>query len=254
MAAARASLTLKRLRQRFGINAPKLAIRTHFPWYLRLLAVVAMLAIILVLAAWIFQAGKRTAGFQASEVLGENRRLAARVAELDAQLSRLRDSQGSEESSRKIESAAQQQLAAQMKVLEEQKAALKEELALFEGLITSSQAAARSGLQIERLRVEPEAISGQYRYRMLVVNNGRRPPREFKGTLELTLTLVQEGKNVIIRLPSKAEENASNFRLEIQHYQRVEGFFSLPLGATLKGIEVRVLQGGKLRASQSLAL
>ena len=37
-------------------------------------------------------------------------------------------------------------------------------------------------------------------------------------------------------------------------YQRVEGFFSLPLGATLKGIEVRVLQGGKLRASQSLAL
>ena len=94
MAAARASLTLKRLRQRFGINAPKLAIRTHFPWYLHLLAVVAMLAIILVLAAWIFQAGKRTAGFQVSEVLRENRRLAARVAELDAQLSRLRDSQG----------------------------------------------------------------------------------------------------------------------------------------------------------------
>ena len=43
MATSGASVKFKRLRQRFGISAPKLAIRTHVAWYWRALAIIANL-------------------------------------------------------------------------------------------------------------------------------------------------------------------------------------------------------------------
>lgn len=256
MATGGASLRLKRLRQRFGINAPKLAVRTHYPWYMRAMAVIAMLAIILVLAAWIFEAGQRTATFQSTESARENQFLKDRVVELDTELTRLRDSQGAGESSLQIAQATQQQLTLQINALEEQNAALKQELAFFEGLMSSAQPGGReSGVAIERLRVEPEAASGRYRYRILIVNNSAvKQTKEFKGTLELLLKVRQGNKDVMISLPSKDEPHAGNFRLEIKYYQRLEGSFSLPLGATLKNVEARVFRDGQLRARQSLAL
>ena len=254
MATGGASLKLKRLRQRFGINAPKLAVRTHFPWYLRALAVVSMLAIMLALAAWIFEAGRRTASFQGSELVSENQELQERIAELTSELHALRDHKGSGESSLQIERATQQQLSAQIKALEEKNTALMQELAFFEGLISSSQSPDKAGLRIERLRVDPQASPGQYMFSILLVNSAGQTSKEARGTLELLLTVRQEGKNVIIRLPSKAAQESSEYRLEIKHYQRIEGFFSVPVGATLKTVEARVLQDGQLRARQMLTL
>ena len=254
MARGGASLKLKRLRQRFGINAPKLAVRAHFPWYLRALAVLAMLSIVLALAAWIFDAGKRTAALQGSELGQENELLELRVGELTSELSALRDSMGSGESSLQIERATQQQLTLQIKTLEEQNTALKHELAFFEGLISSSQSTDDAGLRIERMRIDPEPTTGHYRYSILLINSAGKAAKEIKGTLELVLNVRQQSKTVIIKLPSKAEQDARNFRFEIKHYQRIEGLFSLPAGAVLKSVEARVLQDGHLRARHLLTL
>ncbi|MBE2257549.1 MAG: hypothetical protein IAE88_01750 [Rhodobacteraceae bacterium] len=254
MATGGASLKLKRLRQRFGINAPRLAVRTHFPWYLRALAVVAMLSAMLILAAWIFEAGKRTATFQGNASVRENGLLRARVSQLESELARLRDSKGSGESNLQIERATHQELTLQIKALEEQNAALKHDLAFFENLMSASNTSADAGIRIERMRVDPEATSGQYRYRMLLVNSGGQRAKEFKGTLEIVLQVRQADKDVMIRLPSRVERNAGNFNLEIKHYQRIEGLFSVPPGATLKSVEARVLRDGQVRARQSLAL
>lgn len=254
MATGGASLRLKRLRQRFGINAPKLAVRTHYPWYWRAMAVIAMLAIVLLLAAWIFEAGQRTASIQGTESARENRLLRDRVAALDTELTRLRDSQGSGESSLQIAQATQRQLTLQINALAEQNAALKQELAFFESLMSGPQPGSASGVAIERMRVEPEAVPGQYRYRILVVNNAGKQAREIKGTLELLLRVRQGNKDVMIRLPAKDEPKPGSFRLEIKYYQRLDGFFSVPAGSTLKSVEARVFTDGQLRARQSLAL
>jgi len=254
MAAGGASLKLKRLRQRFGINAPKLTVRTHFPWQLRAMAVIAMLAIILGLAIWTFEAGTRTATFRDSELGRENQLLHERIAELSSELSTLRDRKGSGESSLQIERATQQQLSAQIKALEEKNTALTQELAFFERLLSSPQSTDQAGLRIEGMRVDPQAASGQYRYSILLVNSAGQAAKEFKGALELLLTVRQEGKNVIIKLPSKAEQGSVNYHLEIKHYQRIEGLFSVPPGATLKDVEARILQDGKLRTRRALTL
>jgi hypothetical protein len=254
MAIASPSVTLKRLRQRFGISAPKLSIRTHVAWYWRALASVAVLSISLALAAWIYDAGRRIAGFQSGESSREIQSLTERVATLDEELSKLRSIAGSGESSLQIERATQLQLARQVKALESENAGLKQDLAFFEGLIPASESGGEIGVKINRFRIEPESVRGMYRYRMLIVHNGGRQAKEFKGVLQLLLKVQQGGKDVMIAIPSDTERSSKKFEIEIRHFQRAEGVFSVPPGAVLKSVEARLLQDSVVRARQSVTI
>ncbi len=254
MATPRASLKFKRLRQRFGINAPKLAIRTHVAWYWRTLAIIIVLSISLALAAWIYDAGRQIAGFQSNESVREIQSLRNNVMELDAELTKLRSLAGSGESSLQIERSTQKQLSRQVKSLELENAALKQDLAFFEGLMPSSELGEEAGVKIDHLRIEPEGNPNAYRYRMLVINNGGRQAKEMKGALQLLIKVQRGGKDAIITLPSETEPNPQRFRFEIKHFHRLEGVFSVPAGTVVKGVEARLLQDGSVRARQFVTL
>ena len=45
MATSRVAVKLKRLRQRFGISAPRVAVRTQVAWYWRALKMIAILSV-----------------------------------------------------------------------------------------------------------------------------------------------------------------------------------------------------------------
>jgi len=255
MAIAGTSVKLKRLRRRFGINAPKLAIRTQVPWYWRALAAVALIFVSLVLAAWIYDTGRRFSGFHSEESSREIQGLREKFADLDSELRKLRSLAGSGESALQIERATQQQLALQVRALESENAELKQDLAFFEGLIPSSEFGGEVGVRINRLRIDPESGVGQYRYRMLLVyNGGRQQAKDFKGVLQLLVKMQQGGKDVMIAFPSETDQNPQRLRVEIAHFQRAEGTFSVPSGAVLKGVEARLLQDGVVRARQSVTL
>ena len=254
MATSGASVKFKRLRQRFGISAPKLAIRTHVAWYWRALAIIAILSVSLAFAAWIYDAGRRIAGFDSNESVREIQSLRNYVMELDTELTKLRSLAGSGESSLQIERATQRQLYRQVKDLEVENAALKQDLAFFEGLMPSSEMGDEAGVKINQLRIVRDGASGDYRYRMLVVNNGGRQVRELKGSLQLLVKMQQGGKDAMITLPSDTEPNLQRFRFEIKHFHRLEGVFSVPSGAVVKEVEVRLLQDGAVRAKQSVTL
>jgi len=119
---------LKKLRQRFGISAPKVAVRTHVPWYVRWLLLAVLLSFSVALAAWMYDAGRRFAGFDQSEVRDE---LAAMRNELQAargELGRLRATTNAADSKLSIERSAQSQLAKQIRSLEQDNARLREDL------------------------------------------------------------------------------------------------------------------------------
>ena len=253
MAIPGASVRLKRLRQRFGINAPKLAIRTHVAWYWRALAIIVVLSISLASAAWIYDAGRRIAGFHSDESDREIQSLRNHLMELDAELTKLRSLAGSGESSLQIERATQRHLSLQVRALETENAALKEDLAFFEGLMPASEIVDEVGVRIDNLRIEP-AGAGDYRYRMLVINNGGRLAKEFKGNFQFLIKVLQEGKDAMIVHPSPAEASQQRFRFEVKHFHRFEGVFSVPSGAVIKSVEARLLQEGAVRARQSVTL
>ena len=83
---SRLALTLRRLRGRFGISAPRVAIRTHLPWYWRALSIVILSGVSLALAGWIYDAGQRFAGFHQGASEHEIAEMRERLAKLELSL------------------------------------------------------------------------------------------------------------------------------------------------------------------------
>ena len=81
---------LSKLRQRFGIAAPKVSVRTHVPWYLRWFGLAALLVLSVAFAFWAWDTGRRFAGFDRSEVEQELAAARGELAKLREELERLR--------------------------------------------------------------------------------------------------------------------------------------------------------------------
>lgn len=129
-AGSRLALILRRLRGRFGIAAPQVAVRTHVPLYMRAVSIVVAVALLLGLAVWVFDAGRRIAGFDHNELST----LQSANAVLQEEVVRLRSSLTACENNLQIEQAAQKQLTEKHGVLIEESARLKEEFAILESL------------------------------------------------------------------------------------------------------------------------
>ncbi len=246
---------LWKLRKRFGIAARRVSVRTEVAWYWRWLGLALVLGVAGAVAAWMYDAGGRFAGFDRSEV---GRELASTQQELSAarsELAKLRAVANAADSRVSIERTAQQRLAQQIRGLEQDNARLREELAIFESML-SSDARDAQGLAIKRFKVEPDALPGEYRYRILLLASGSKREREFQGRLELVVSLTDEGKSAMITVPEQGDASAAAFRFAFKNFRRVEGTFRVGPNAKVESVQVRVYEAGgnQPRATQSVTL
>jgi hypothetical protein len=232
-----------KLRQRFGIAAPKVSVRTHVPWYLRWLGVAVLLAFSAALAAWMYDAGRRFAGFDRSEVEQELSAARSELATMRAELERLRAIANAADSKVSIERTAQQKLAQQARGLEQDNARLREELAIFESML-SSETASAAPLSVLRFKVEPETLPGEFSYRVLLLASGPRRGKEYQGRLELVVNLTEGGRSAIIMVPAQGQTDAASFRLAFKHFQRVDGIFRVAPTAKVVSVQVRIYETG----------
>ena len=232
-----------KLRQRFGIAAPKMSVRTDVPWYLRWLGIAVMLAFSAALALWMYDAGRRFAGFDRSEVEQELSAARSELGKMRAELERLGAIANAADSKVSIERTAQQKLAQQARVLEQENARLREELAIFESML-SSETASAAPLSVLRFKVEPDTLPGEFRYRVLLLASGPRRGKEFQGRLELVVSLTDGGRGAMITLPGQGQSDNAAFRLGFKHFQRVDGTFRVDPKAKVVSVQVRVYETG----------
>jgi hypothetical protein len=249
---SRLALTLRRWRGRFGIAAPRLAVRTHLPWHWRALAMVVILALALALAGWTYDIGRRFAGFDRSESDGEIKELRERLALLEAESAQARSVANSSESNLQIERSALAKLSSQVKLLEEENVHLKENLAVFENLAGGGKGELVS---LSRLRIEPDGVPGRYRYRVLVTRRGAPTSQEFKASLQLQVSVRQpSGADAMITFPQPGETATDKFAVSFKNFRGIEGNFQLPPDAKINRVEVRLIHDGTVQATQSLSL
>ena len=248
------SARLWKMRQRFGIAAPRVAVHSHIAWYWRWLGVALLVGLSAASATWIYDAGRRFAGFDQSEVEGQLTAARQELAAAQGELERLRAVANAAESRLSIERTAQQKLAQQMRKLEQDNARTREELATLESML-SSEARNGNALSIYRFEVEPDVLPGEYRYRLLILQGGKRD-RVFQGSLQLVVSVQQNNHDDMIVFPRKNESSAAGFTLNFKHFYRGEGTFRVPPGAKVKAVQVRVLENGssQARATQSINL
>ena len=249
------------MRRRMTIAAPKMAVRTHIPWYWRALFWIVVLSISLAFGAWIYDAGRKFAGFDRNEIQQELTDLRTSVARLGGENTRFKAESNAAGSKLSIEQTAQKRLADQVRVLETENTRLKEDLALFEGMVAAERK--EGAFAINSFRVELE--NGRLRYRLLItrgartgsiLGGGQEP--EFSGRIEFQITPDSLAKGAseggMIRLPAVEEAGADNYRVKFRYFQRLEGELTLPAGTTPKQVQVRLLEGDKVRATQSTTL
>ena len=232
---------LKTLKRAFGISASRVAVHAHVPWYLRWLGIVAVGALVVGVGWATYDFGMEFAGFRQGEADRALAKLNEAIKHHQDELAELRVKVAAGERQLQIERATYGDVAKQVKSLTEENATLKEDLAFFQSLMLT--AGKDSAIAINRFKLQPESLPGEYRYQLLLVYPGQRA-KEFQGRLQLVLNLQQDGRKVIVTLPPENDKNAGEYRISFKFFQRIEGTFKIAPDAQVKSLQVRVFENG----------
>ena len=238
---------LRRLRQNFGISAPRMAVRTHLPWWGRSAIVVTLVAIIAGMWWWGFDFGQIFGGFNRKEVEARLVTLEAETKKLRGEGFDLRAKNSTLESEIAMARGSQETQQKQFTELSGENAQLKEELAFLQKLVSDSSK--QTGLQLQQLSVERDSDE-MWRYKLLIVRGGS-PKNEFEGNVVLQATLVPVPgappgtRGMILALPEDQPESKSALSLKFKYYQRVEGRFRVPAGLRLTAVTARAFETGQ---------
>lgn len=230
---------IRAIKRRFGIAAPRVAVHTHVPWYWRWFSIMMLAGVVLGVGWLTYDIGRRYAGFDQSEAQRERGQLEDLNSRLQDENAALRREIAAAERQLQIELSTHGNLSTQIRNFAEENALLKEDLAFFQTLMASGSEP--GGISINRFRVQQDALPGEYRYRLLIVQSKQRV-KEFHGHLQFIVDYENAGKSEVVSLPRQDESQAYN--LVFKFYQRAEGTFIIPSGAVIKKVQVRVLESG----------
>lgn len=242
---SRLALIVRRLRGRFGISAPKVAVRTHVPWHIRLASIAGILAILAMLSGWAYDAGRKIAGFDQSESSQVVDELRQANAVLEEEVARLRSLLTTSESSLQIEQASQKLLSERNSALALENAKLKEDLAVFERL-ARLEGKIDDEVSVDRFTVRAEGAAGNYRYSFLIALQGTRRGKESTFDMQLVVSPRAETGNAKILYPNQNASDAAQYKIALRNFRRIEGKFDVPEGYPIGAIEIRIFEQGLL--------
>ena len=252
------SLWWRSVRQHFGISAPRMAVRTHLPWWGRAVVVITLVGMIVGMWWWGFDFGQIFGGFNRQEVEARLVTLEAESKKLRTEAIDIRAKNATLESELAMARGAQETQQKQSIELAGENAQLKEELAFLQKLVSDSSK--QIGVQLQRLSVERDSDE-MWHYNLLVVRGGS-PKDEFEGNVVLQVTLSPAAgapagtRGVVLTLPDDQPEIKPALFLKFKYYQRVEGRFRVPEGMRVTNVTARAFEAGQgtARASRTLQL
>ena len=234
---------IRSLKRKFGITAPRVAVRPQIPAYVRWLGILIVAALAMGLSWGMYDAGRKFAGFDKNETTYELERLSELNARLTKENDELRMKLASLDRQWQMDHVAREDISRQVKTLEGENIRLKEDLAFFHNLgaaTTKTDRVSISGLKLERGQ-----LPGEYRYSLLLVQNGQRK-KEFQGSLEFAVNLQKGGQKII--MPLVSEDPSRVFDVRFKFYQRVERSFILPPEAVVESMQIKVFENGMTQA------
>ena len=242
----------RKLRQTFGISAPRMAVRTHLSWRWKVPAAIVLLGLVVGMWWWGFDFGQFLSGFNRGAIAEKQVQLETDLAQSRAENAKLRTRTSELESDLNIMRGAQATLSKQALELQNENTQIKEELAFLQQLY--SDAGKQGTIMIQHLTAERERDDA-YRYSLLVVRGGK-PTDDFSGQLTLQASVLAGGRPTTIALPEDQPDTAAALKLKFKYYQRIEGTIHIPPGSQLRMLQVKVMEAGQAapKATRSLNL
>jgi hypothetical protein len=235
---------IRSLKRKFGISAPRVAVRPQVPAYVRWLGIIAVAALAMGLSWGMYDAGRRFAGFDKNETDYELERLSEVSSRLQRENDELRMKIASFDRQSQMDVVAREDISKQVKVLEGENIRLKEDLAFFQNL-GSATGKTEQRVSISGLKLERGQSPGEYRYSLLLVQGGQRQ-KEFQGSVEFAVNFEKDGQKMVI--PLSSESSSRVFDVRFKFYQRVERSFILPPEAVVESVQIKVFENGMAQA------
>ncbi len=230
------------LRRRLTVSAPRMAVRSALPWPFRWAMLAVVFGFCAAIALWAFEFGKVIAGVDGPS---DEQTVSLRIELERAQRERdeARSIANTSQTLLTAGRAAQEQLIAQNRQLEQEILSLRDDLGFFEKLIPMSgvESIAVRGLQAEM------GDDGRLKWRVLLIQP-QKTKAEFKGTLEFKLTGVLAGKPWQMADPEKEVD------IRFTQFGRFQGFLDVPAQVVVKSVSVRVMEGNKVKATETVKL
>jgi hypothetical protein len=242
----------RKLRQTFGISAPRMAVRTHLSWRWKLPALIALLGLVVGMWWWGFDFGQFLGGFNRGAVAEKQNQLETDLALARSENARLRAKASELESDLNITRGAQSTLSKQALELQSENTQIKEELAFLQTLFSNT--GKQGTILIQRLTAERDSDEA-YHYSLLIVRGGN-PIDDFSGQLTLQASVLTGGRPATIALPEDQPDAAAALKLKFKYYQRIEGTIRIPPGSQLRSLQAKVMETGQSapKATRSLTI
>ena len=238
---------IKSIKRKFGVFAPQVTVRPHIPWYLRWLVLVVLIALLVLLSWVMFDAGRQFTSFGKKGINHELDQLSDFSARLKRDNEKLRTQVTGLERQLQMDRTTREDIAKQIKMLVYENTHLKEDLVFFQNLV-SGDGKAVENIFIYHFNLEQGQSPREYRYSLVLLHGGQHT-NEFKGKLAFAVHLWQDGKKVVMPLPS--EGSSGVFSINFKFYHRLERTFKAPPNAVVKGLQVQVFENGTKEAKST---
>ena len=246
----------RKIRSMIGMRSERMAIKSHMPWYVKASSYAVTMGIAAAVAWVVVDNSYRITGFNRDEARVQIASLSAENEKLKQSLNTVKSQLNDREGQLKIEKASQDELARNIGQLQEENASIKEDLGFLRNVMSSGSVP--DGLAIQNLKVEPDALPNEFRYRLLLTQGGQRR-QDFKGKLQVIARVQPVGTSAIgqqltLSFPSDTDLRASASVVEFRFYQKIDGRFKIPEGSKLKSVQVRLLAlpGYEVRGQRNL--
>jgi hypothetical protein len=243
-------MRLRLLRRRLTISAPRMMVRSAFPWPIRWALAAVVIGFCSAIGLWAFECGREIAGIEGG-TQAELVRLRERVTVLDAELVQARAQRDEAQSVANTantlittEKVSSEKILSKLKSLEDENRRLQDDLGFFEKLTPSLGA---QGVTIRALQGDPQA-DGKIRWQVLLIQ-AKKNPAEFSGRLEVVFVGVLNGKSW-----TGAGSGPDGVPVKLGQYGRIEGLYDVPPQVLIKGLTVKLFEGVTLRATQSVKI
>ena len=233
-------MKLKLLKRRFGVQAPRVAIRPQMPWYLRWGGIACGVIAAAGLTALAHHYGQSYSGTGSGHVETSQEQSSTQSVQTQPATAALKAELAAALRQLQIERAAQVDLAKQLKMLADENAQLREDIAILQTV--SAPGSQTDGVSVSSVRVEPNPAPGEYTYRIVLVQTGART-KPFRGSYELIVHLDRDGVRTGMTIPDSAEKASGTYQLDFRVHQRIDGTFRVAPGSAVKSVQVRVFEG-----------
>ena len=197
----------------------------------------------LVVAVLLFLVGGWLGAGGALDASESNRRLRAEVKTQKTELDAARNELAVFRADSELTLEAREEVRREIKALQDQVAELEEAVLFYKNVMAPG--GTEGGLQIEKMTVQQDNDTGEYRYRVVLVQSGDNR-NYLSGDISLHLHGEKNGEAFALNGSSWLEDG-SETRFRFRYFQELNGRFKVPEGVEMQAVDVDAESGGRNR-------